>query len=45
MGRGIPNNLADTTKPGCEYFLLYIALYVKTIPNLDNTNKCSINSN
>ena len=45
MGRGIPNDLADTTKPGCEYILLYIALYVKTIPNLAYTNKCSSNSN
>ena len=45
MGRGMPNDLADTTKPGCEYILLYVALYVKTIPNLAYTNKCSSNSN
>jgi hypothetical protein len=41
MGRGIPNELASTTKPGCCYSILYVALYVKTILNFEKTNKCS----
>jgi len=42
MGRGISNELADTTKPGCNIIQLYVALNVKTILNLDYTNKYSI---
>ena len=42
MGRGLSNQLADTTKPGCRYVILYIALFVKTILNFENINKCSI---
>lgn len=41
MGRGIPSELADTTKPGCEAKLLYIAMFVKTFLNFVETYKCS----
>ena len=42
MGRGLSNQLADTTKPGCGDIILNIALFVKTILNFENINKCSI---
>ena len=42
MGRGLSNQLADTTKPGCGNIILYIALCVKTILNFENTYKCGI---
>lgn len=41
MGRGIPSELADTTKPGCMYKVLYIAMFVKTFLNFVETYKCS----
>ena len=41
MGRGIPSELADTTKPGCINNLLYIAIFVKTFLNLVEIHKCS----
>ena len=41
MGRGIPSELADTTKPGCEAKLLYIAMFVKTFLNFVERHKCS----
>ena len=36
MGRGIPSELADTTKPGCVFVLLHIAQNVKTFLNLES---------
>ena len=36
MGRGIPSELADTTKPGCLFILLHIAQNVKTFLNLES---------
>ena len=36
MGRGIPSELADTTKPGCMSFLLDIGQNVKTFLNLES---------
>lgn len=41
MGRGIPSELADTTKPGCKTKLLYIAMFVKTFLNFVERHKCS----
>ena len=41
MGRGIPSELADTTKPGCINNLLYIAMFVKTFLNFVESHKCS----
>ena len=41
MGRGIPSELADTTKPGCISNLLYIAMFVKTFLNFVESHKCS----
>ena len=41
MGRGIPSELADTTKPGCINKLLYIAIFVKTFLNFVESHKCS----
>ena len=41
MGRGIPSELADTTKPGCINNLLYIAMFVKTFLNFVEIHKCS----
>lgn len=41
MGRGIPSELADTTKPGCNTKLLYIAMFVKTFLNFVERHKCS----
>ena len=41
MGRGIPSELADTTKPGCKIMLLYIAMFVKTFLNFVESHKCS----
>ncbi|NCV18023.1 MAG: hypothetical protein EBW42_04410 [Rhodobacterales bacterium] len=41
MGRGIPSELADTTKPGCDIKLLYIAMFVKTFLNFVERHKCS----
>ena len=41
MGRGIPSELADTTKPGCINDLLYIAMFVKTFLNFVEIHKCS----
>ena len=35
MGRGIPSELANTTKPGCKVLILHIAKNVKTILNFD----------
>ena len=40
MGRGIPSELADTTKPGC-IIILYIAMFVKTFLNFVESHKCS----
>ena len=36
MGRGIPSELADTTKPGCVFVILHIAQNVKTFLNLES---------
>ena len=41
MGRGIPSELADTTKPGCKILILHIANNVKTILNFVTSYKCS----
>ena len=41
MGRGIPSELADTTKPGCISTVLYIAMFVKTFLNFVESHKCS----
>lgn len=41
MGRGIPSELADTTKPGCISKVLYIAMFVKTFLNFVESHKCS----
>ena len=41
MGRGIPSELANTTKPGCNVLILHIAKNVKTILNFDFSNKYS----
>ena len=41
MGRGIPSELADTTKPGCMNKILYIAMFVKTFLNFVERHKCS----
>ena len=41
MGRVIPSELADTTKPGCNLSILYIAMIVKTFLNFVETHKCS----
>ena len=41
MGRGIPSELADTTKPGCKNLLLHIAQNVKTILNFESNHKYS----
>ena len=41
MGRGIPSELADTTKPGCNLQILYIAMIVKTFLNFVESHKCS----
>ena len=41
MGRGIPSELADTTKPGCIVLILHIAQNVKTILNFDFDYKYS----
>ena len=41
MGRGIPSELADTTKPGCVFIVLYIAIIVKTFLNFVESHKCS----
>jgi hypothetical protein len=41
MGRGIPSELADTTKPGCISNVLYIAMFVKTFLNFVESHKCS----
>jgi hypothetical protein len=36
MGRGIPSELADTTKPGCMFFIQHIGQNVKTFLNLES---------
>ena len=36
MGRGIPSELADTTKPGCMLLILHIGQNVKTFLNLES---------
>ena len=41
MGRGIPSELADTTKPGCKSLLLHIAGNVKTFLNFESNYKYS----
>jgi len=41
MGRGIPSELADTTKPGCKKRILHIVIIVKTNLNFANNYKYS----
>ena len=41
MGRGIPSELADTTKPGCTILILHIDENVKTILNFESNYKYS----
>ena len=41
MGRGIPSELADTTKPGCTIFIQHIAENVKTFLNFESNYKYS----
>ena len=41
MGRGIPSELADTTKPGCKLSILHIARNVKTFLNFEANHKYS----
>ena len=41
MGRGIPSELADTTKPGCKFLILHIAKIVKTFLNFESNYKYS----
>ena len=36
MGRGIPSELADTTKPGCTIMILHVVIIVKTNLNFGN---------
>ena len=36
MGRGIPSELADTTKPGCMFLIQHIGQNVKTFLNLES---------
>ena len=41
MGRGIPSELADTTKPGCKASILHIAKNVKTFLYFESKYKYS----
>ncbi len=41
MGRGIPSELANTTKPGCKILILHIAKIVKAILNFESNYKYS----
>lgn len=41
MGRGIPSELANTTKPGCKILILHIAKNVKTFLNFESNYKYS----
>ena len=45
MGRGIPSELADTTKPGCKTFILHIVQNVKTFLNFESNYKYSTSQN
>ena len=45
MGRGIPSELADTTKPGCTGLILHIVQNVKTFLNFESNYKYSTSQN